>query len=808
MCNQRGLAASRISPMSWNEGTASSISAPILYAIDFSSPPHLLLQSPAIDLGPIPRRGPSYVWPYGGANAVVESALGPLNSQPVVFRTGGQLVFDVQNLTVPRPDVFTFTCDMHIERITGEGLTILIDTPEVRRLNFIPGNIATVWIPFGVSYSALHPSTPIVHIAMEMDLTNHIWSISFNDTLWGRFDLLTNNLTCVRISANGLNGADIAMAFDNIQIVGGRVTADPSTALSWTNGPAMSMPHCYHTATALKDGRILIVGGNLSDNDVTTNCEIYDPVNNTYQPTGSLNVPRSSHSATLLPDGRVLVVSGLYWLYSPDLDSAEIYNPASGTWSLTAQPIFAHGLDPATTLLKDGRVLVVGGDALPFDNEGVSDRAEIFDPVGNTWSAAAYHEGIGAGGACCNALLNDGRVLFSSRNTNTYIYNPVNDTWQSGGAISMSRVYATSVVLQDGRVMVIGGAAPYDNNNSYVDIYDPAVNAWSPTAPLLQGRYGHTATILPDGRVVVAGGIKRWVDDRQNPDNYLNNSVEIYNPATGQWEEGPALNFKRAFHTSTLLRDGRLFVAGGRNGSVWLNTTEVLIDPSLVLYFPFSGDAKDQSGRGNDGAVYGATLTSNGFGASDRAYQFDGSDDYIDCGQPTDLNFTGPFTISAWINPLEIEGYGSKYRTIVGKWKDWNPGDVDLRQYTLGFGHGGYVHLGIGAGGPWDAVISAEPLTTGVWTHIAGVYDGSSLKVYVNGVEQGSKATSLAMVSQPVPVQMAAANCGGWGQEFFQGALSGVRMYNRALSSNEIGLVYQNDNSQPEHPGPQVEDIR
>ena len=217
-----------------------------------------------------------------------------------------------------------------------------------------------------------------------------------------------------------------------------------------------------------------------------------------------------------------------------------------------------------------------------------------------------------------------------------------------------------------------------------------------------------------------------------------------------------------------------------------LESVRLVYFNGLVLYFPFSANANDQSGMGNNGVVHGATLTSDRFGAPERAYQFDGIDDYIDCGQPPSLDFTGPFTIAAWINPLDLEGYGSKYRTIVGKWKDWNPGDVDLRQYTFGFGHGGYVHLGIGAGGPWDAVMSAEPLTTGVWTHIAGVYDGSSLKVYINGVEQGSKSTSLAMVSQPVPVQLGAANCGGWGQEFFQGKMSDVRMYNRALASNEI----------------------
>ena len=477
---QDGLAASRISAMSRNEGTASSSSAPMLYAIDFSSPPHVLLQPPVVDLGPIPRRGPSDVWPYGGANAIVEPTLGPLDRQPVVFRQGGQIAFNVQNLTTPRPDVFTIACDMHIERITGEGLTILIDTPEVRRLDFIPGNIATVWIPSGTSYSAPHPATPIIHIAMEIDLTNKLWSISFNGTLWGRFSLLAEDLTSVRISANGLNGADIAMAFDNILIVGGRVPTDPLTVLSWTNGPAM-YPRYKHTATLLKDGRILLVGGFVFVGGPASIVEIYDPVSNICQSTGSLNQARHGHSATLLPDGRVLVIGG-YANYRY-LGSAEIYDPSTGAWS-TTQPLFFHGAGNCTVLLKDGRVLVVGGDK-QSGYDGDDDRVELFDPVMNSWSTGAYHEGIGAYSTA--TLLRDGRILFTrSSSADTDIYDPTNDTWQSAGTISnyYHNYGAASVLLQDGRVMVIGGREGGHQMNllSQVDIYDPATRAWSPAA--------------------------------------------------------------------------------------------------------------------------------------------------------------------------------------------------------------------------------------------------------------------------------------------------------------------------------------
>ena len=143
----------------------------------------------------------------------------------------------------------------------------------------------------------------------------------------------------------------------------------------------------------------------------------------------------------------------------------------------------------------------------------------------------------------------------------TGIYDPTRNAWEPAGAISLGHIYgATTVLLQDGRAMVIGGKEC--SALSVVDIYDPAARSWSLAAPLQQGRFGHTATVLPDGWVAVVGGFKGSQGAWDNPTDYLN-SVEIYNPCTGQWEEGPALQASRAYHICTLLGDGRLFVAGG-----------------------------------------------------------------------------------------------------------------------------------------------------------------------------------------------------------------------------------------------------
>lgn len=249
---------------------------------------------------------------------------------------------------------------------------------------------------------------------------------------------------------------------------------DPTNE-TWSYTDSLSVARRMHTATRLADGRVLVVGGYYDDQHgaVTTSAEIYDPVNDTWSATGSLNTPREGHSATLLTDGRVLVVGGYYTSW---LASAEIYDPVSGTWSNIASPLACHGVTHTSTLLPDGRAMVVGG-ACGSGQPGIRDDVEIYDPVHSTWIAATSLSGVRSWQSA--TLLADGKVLVT------------------GGGDGTSSGYYTSTV-----------------------IYDITDSTWMPTGSLATGRVGHTATLLPDGRVLVAGGVT-------NGNVYLN-SAEIY----------------------------------------------------------------------------------------------------------------------------------------------------------------------------------------------------------------------------------------------------------------------------------------
>ena len=269
-----------------------------------------------------------------------------------------------------------------------------------------------------------------------------------------------------------------------------------------------------HTATLLRDGRVLVVGGTRST-VVLDSVEIYDPTANTWSQAATLSTPRSDHAATLLQDGRVLVAGGNSDI-GQVLASAELYDPASNKWTPTVQMALARRT-PSATLLKDGAVLVVGG--LPYPEHAGGAIAELFHPAIETWTpAGSPTQPAVVGDGFAMTLLRDGRVLICGGASPTYlgsalasgfIYDPGLDRWFSTSQMAHGRVYPSASQLPSGRVLVAGGRDAYTNgatlNTTEIFDYPPASGtvAISPKTGAPTETVGSRGMIAP----LVAGGI-------------------------------------------------------------------------------------------------------------------------------------------------------------------------------------------------------------------------------------------------------------------------------------------------------------
>ncbi len=194
---------------------------------------------------------------------------------------------------------------------------------------------------------------------------------------------------------------------------------------TWSLTGDMGIKVYYFTLTLLSDGRVLLVGGVDSHSTTSATVLLYEPANGTWMPTGSLHTSRSGHSATLLENGQVLVAGGGTGTGSAigSIDSGELYDPVTGTWTLTGNLKAARGSHTATRLL-DGSVEVTGGTfAIPNGNITYLQSTELYNPATGQWQMNGALNLPTAGHQA--APLHDGEVLVAG---GLFKNGPVSDT--------------------------------------------------------------------------------------------------------------------------------------------------------------------------------------------------------------------------------------------------------------------------------------------------------------------------------------------------------------------------------------------
>lgn len=312
---------------------------------------------------------------------------------------------------------------------------------------------------------------------------------------------------------------------------------NPDTRSFSLSGSLMSDPRWSHVQTTLTDGRVLVVGGRNAQSPaipgarVLASADIYDPETDTFAPTGPLNVARRSPTATLLNDGKVLIAGGgssVSTGATMPMNTAEIYDPSTGTFRLLTARMTVPRQYHTTVKLPNGKVLIIGGSLGP-GLQNISRSVDIFDPATETFTEV-------------------GQMLFP-------------------------RITQVATLLRDGRVLLAFSWNGIDVAN-HSEIYDPAANTFTPTAANpVHGKVDLDGMRLFDGTVVCPTGGNEFLQ--------VLPETTIFRPETNDFGLSGAIQFPRTAAARTVLRDGRPLIVGGLGGSIFHAIAEIYT-PSVL----------------------------------------------------------------------------------------------------------------------------------------------------------------------------------------------------------------------------------
>lgn len=479
-------------------------------------------------------------------------------------RTFRAEAFDVTNALVYSGQITGIAIDANqttqVAMALHHHLTSINRPPQVVE-TFQSTDVVTTNLPITLRVKAQDPQGSVLSFAWQAssgELGTPETSANLSEVAWTP-PACTPRGASALITLTVTNVLNLA-ATSSFRFTGGKACAE------WIRTGNMVSSRYFHASTVLPSGKVLVTGGRGGDDANWLNsAETFDPVTGTWTLTGSMATPRFQHSMTVLPSGKVLVAGGYNGNgVSQTLASSELYDPSTGTWAPTgsmARPRSGH----IASLLASGKVLVAGG-------AGVT--AELYDPTTGTWTPTGNMVSDHYGQGYTVSVLPFGRLLVTGGGeinsgvavSIAEIYDPETGTWTQTSNMSSPRTYHTAVVLPSGKVLVAGGwydGAAYAS----AEVYDPMTGTWSSTQSMSSPRFNHTATGLPSGKLLIAGGTSFST-------NY--SSAELYDTATGTWAPTAGMASPRWHHSATSLPSGGVMVAGD-----WFDGTD-----GVEIYVP------------------------------------------------------------------------------------------------------------------------------------------------------------------------------------------------------------------------------
>jgi len=319
--------------------------------------------------------------------------------------------------------------------------------------------------------------------------------------------------------------------------------------------------------------------------------------------TGSLGRVHYDQQSRLLGDGRALLIGGQNSMFGNTIQSTEIYNPKTRTWSDAASLGTARSSYSATRLdgpacrsaspaAYCGDILVAGGSPNSASTNTALNTAEIYDTATNTWTPTAGNLNVARsqqaatlldGPECsaasppayCGKVLVAGGLAAGISLGSAELYDPATGQWSTTGSLGHTARLTTSVLLPNGRVLLPGGTG---SNRAQTDIYDPKTGNWDKTGDLKVGRERGSVVVMPNGKVLIASGTLAGDPPALGTPPQAGDSAELYDAATGEWTLLPdrLIDAARNNHDTALLPSGKVMLAGGGRGGL----TSELFDPA------------------------------------------------------------------------------------------------------------------------------------------------------------------------------------------------------------------------------------
>jgi hypothetical protein len=206
----------------------------------------------------------------------------------------------------------------------------------------------------------------------------------------------------------------------------------------------------------------------------------------------------------------------------------------------------------------------------------------------------------------------------------------------------------------------------------------------------------------------------------------------------------------------------------------------------LVAYYPFNGSANDESGNENHGVVSGASLTTDRFDRTNKAYLFNGLKDYIQIKNSDSFIFGKNFSVSVWVKPKSIGTYGRIFNKWASSQEDFFIGissSNHLKSYLFGLVR--------------PSLESNSLATIDSWNHIVVTYDGSTSKLYLDGVLSSSASNSnfISRSNGDLFIGHNPSRESEISNSAFNGVIDDLMIYDRPLTLNEIDQLYKNQNN-------------